>query len=632
LIDRYDASSIEILEGLDPVRKRPGMYIGSTGPSGLHHLVYEIVDNAVDEAMAGACRGIDVTLLRDGGVRVADDGRGIPVAIHPAKKIPTVQVVFTVLHAGGKFGGERSGYRASGGLHGVGASVVTALSRHVKVEIVRDGHRWRQEFSDGGRQIGHLEDLGVARGHGTTVSFWPDAATFHEAAFDRHTIAQRMRQVAYLNAGLRLTLHDERAAAEQDETFSYAGGLREFVADLTVGEGMVGEVLAFSGTADGIEVDVAFAFLTEGYAESVLSFCNSVPTPEGGTHEIGLRAGLTRAVNDYAKRLSLLKRQTALAGEDIREGLKAVLSVRVLDPEFEGQTKTKLGTTAVRPAVESILVERFGAWLEQHPEPAATLIGKVLRAQEAREAAKKARDRVRSGKKKDEALLLSGKLAPAQARDPSRNELFLVEGDSAGGSAKQARDRTFQAVLPLRGKPLNTQGLRTSEALENEEISTLVHAIGTGIGESFDLSRCNYAKIIILSDADDDGAHIQALLLAFWHRHLRGLLTAGRIFIVQPPLYRVATAKESEYVWDDKHLRTAVKRLGSKSVITRFKGLGEMPAPQLRESAMNPQTRRLISVALEDALEAERCVALWMNDKYASARKDWITKHVPMGI
>lgn len=633
MIDRYDASSIEILEGLDPVRKRPGMFIGSTGPSGLHHLVYEIVDNAVDEAMAGVCRNIDVTLLRDGGLRVADDGRGIPVDIHPAKRVPTLQVVFTILHAGGKFGGERSGYRATGGLHGVGASVVTALSTKVQAEVVRDGHRWRQEFLDGGQRIGKIEDLGAARGHGTTVTFWPDAEVFHGATFDRHTVAQRLRQVAYLNAGLRLTLRDERPGAEEkEETFCYAGGLKEFLADLTAGEALVGEILTFAGTSDGIEVEVAFAFLADGFAETVHSYCNSVPTPDGGTHEIGLRAGLTRAVNDYAKRLSLLKRQATLAGEDIREGLKAVLSVRVVEPEFEGQTKTKLGTTTARSAVESVLVDRFGVWLEQHPEPAAAIIGKSLRAQEAREAAKKARERVRSGKKKDEALLLSGKLAPAQGRDASRNELFLVEGDSAGGSAKQARDRMTQAVLPLRGKPLNAEGLRTSEVLQNEEFSTLVHALGTSIGEQFDLGKCNYGKVIILSDADDDGAHIQALLLTYFYRHMRGLLTSGRVHIVQPPLFRVSTAKESEYVWDEVDLRQAAKRLGAKAVVTRFKGLGEMPAAQLRESAMDPKSRRLISVSIEDALEAERSVVLWMNDKHAGARKAWISEHVPMGV
>lgn len=629
----YDGSSIEVLEGLDPVRKRPGMYIGSTGPSGLHHLVFELVDNAVDEAMAGACRSIEVTLLRDGGVRVGDDGRGIPVDLHPTKRIPAVQVVFTVLHAGGKFGGPRSGYRASGGLHGVGASVVTALSRSVVVEILRDGHRFRQEFADGGARVGPLQDLGPARGHGTTVTFWPDPAIFREPVFDRHTVTQRLRQVAYLNAGLRLICRDERGDEPATETFCFAGGLREFVADLTADEPLVGEILSFSGASDGIEVDLAFAFLAEGYGESVLSFCNSVPTPEGGTHEIGLRAGLTRTVNEYAKRLSLLKRQGALAGEDIREGLKAVLSVRVVEPEFEGQTKTKLGTAEVRPAVEAVCVERFGAYLEQHPEPAGALVAKVLRAQEARAAAKAARDRARAGgKKKDEALLLSGKLAPAQSRDPARNELFLVEGDSAGGSAKQARDRTFQAVLPLRGKPLNTEGLRTSDVLANEEFSTLVHAIGTGIGEAFDLARCHYAKIIVLSDADDDGAHIQSLLLAFWFKHLRPLLAAGRIFIVQPPLFRVATAKESEYVWDEPDLRAAAKRLGPKAVITRFKGLGEMPPAQLRESAMNPETRRLVAVSIEDVLDAERAVTLWCNDRHAGARKAWITEHVPMGV
>lgn len=635
--ERYDGSAIEILEGLEPVRKRPGMYIGSTGPSGLHHLIYEIVDNAVDEAMAGVCRNIDVTLLREGGVRVQDDGRGIPVDLHPAAQVPTVQVVFTVLHAGGKFGGVRSGYRATGGLHGVGASVVTALSARVIVEIVRAGAKWRQVFSDGGREVGPLESLGAARGHGTTVTFWPDPAVFKDSIFERHIVAQRLRQVAYLNAGLRLTLRDERRGEDADgapvqaETFHHAGGLREFVADLTAGEHLVGEVLSFSGNSDDIEVEVAFAFLADGYAESIQSYCNSVPTPEGGTHEVGLRSGLTRAVNDYAKRLSLVKKQVSLSGEDIREGLKAVISVRVVEPEFEGQTKTKLGTMSARAAVESVVVERFGAWLEQHPEPAAALVAKSVRAQEAREAAKKARDKVRSGKKKDEALLLSGKLAPAQVKDPSRNELFLVEGDSAGGSAKQARNRSFQAILPLRGKVLNCEGLRTSEVLQNEELSTLVHALGCGIGDSFDLNKCHYAKVIALSDADDDGAHIQALLLTFFYRHLRGLLTAGRVYIVQPPLFRVATAKESEYVWDDKSLRAVTQRLGAKSVVTRFKGLGEMNPEQLRESAMTPDSRRLIAVTIEDAMEAERFTTLWMNDRHSEARKTWITEHVPMG-
>ena len=638
------------------------MYIGTTGSQGLHHLIFEIVDNAVDEAMAGHAQTIEVVLLEDGGVLVADDGRGIPVDLHESG-LPALEVVMTRLHAGGKFGG--GGYRVSGGLHGVGAAVVNALSRRMVVETFRDGRLYRQEYRKGGTEVGPLEDLGRKTGRGTTVRFWPDPGIFPITEFDADVVAQRLREVAYLNAGLTFHLRDERPPGRRErkgaredvdeagespssvsdrgrareareggetETFSFPNGLEAFVTELFHGDPPGIGPIRIQGATDGIEVEAALAWALDGYAETVLSFVNSVPTPDGGTHEAGLRAALTRALNDYAREARLLKEKAPnLQGEDVREGLRTVLSLRLEDPLFEGQTKTRLGSQSARSVVETVAGQALSAWLTQNPKAAAQLVQHAVRAQDAREAARKAREAVRSGKRRGDGVVLGGKLAPCQVRDPDRAELFIVEGDSAGGSAKQARDRKYQAILPLRGKPLNTESLPISQALQNEELATLVHTIGAGTGEEFDVRRCNYRRIIVLADADSDGGHIQALLLTFFFKHMRGLITEGRVYVAKPPLFRVATAKAAEYVWDEEAVSQARKRLGPKAVVTRFKGLGEMQPALLREAALDPKTRRLVEISLEDAADAEHIVSLLMNDRRAEDRRRWIARHVPMG-
>ncbi|MFT8950504.1 MAG: DNA topoisomerase IV subunit B, partial [Liquorilactobacillus hordei] len=533
----YNDDSIQVLKGLEAVRKRPGMYIGSTDSRGLHHLVYEIVDNAVDEALSGYGKEINVVLHKDNSVSVVDHGRGLPVGMH-SLGIPTVEVIFTVLHAGGKFG--QGGYKTSGGLHGVGASVVNALSSKLTVNTIRDGIEYEEDFEDGGKPIGTLRKLGkTKKSNGTTVTFKPDETIFTTTKYNYDTLAERLRESAFLLKGVRITINDERT--EQEDIFHFEEGIKEFVAYLNEDKDTLGNVMYFDGIKEGIEVEVAAQY-NDGYSESILSFVNNVRTKDGGTHEAGMKAAWTKAFNDYARQVSLLKEKDKnLEGSDVREGLAAVISIRVPEEllQFEGQTKGKLGTPEARSIVDSVVSEQLGFYLMENGEFAQDLVRKSLKAREAREAARKARDESRTGKKKKKERLLSGKLTPAQSKNAKKNELFLVEGDSAGGSAKQGRDRKFQAILPLRGKVLNTEKAKLSEILKNEEINTMIYTIGAGVGTDFVIDDANYDKIIIMTDADTDGAHIQTLLLTFFYKYMRPMIDAGKIYIALPPLYKI---------------------------------------------------------------------------------------------
>ncbi|MBP3950699.1 DNA topoisomerase IV subunit B [Bacillus suaedae] len=630
----YNDDAIQVLEGLEAVRKRPGMYIGSTDARGLHHLVYEIVDNSVDEALAGYGEYIKVTVHRDNSISVSDDGRGMPTGMHKSGK-PTPEVILTVLHAGGKFG--QGGYATSGGLHGVGASVVNALSEWLVVEIKRDGQMYRQRFENGGKPVTTLEKVGPTRKTGTTIHFKPDTTIFSVTTYNIETLTERLREAAFLLKGLRIELVDLRGEGSTEE-FYFENGIEAFVEYLNEDKETLSPVVFFSGEQNNIEVEFAFQF-NDGYTENVLSFVNNVRTKDGGTHELGAKTAMTRAVNEYARKVKLLKEKDKnLDGSDIREGFTSIVSVRVPEEklQFEGQTKGKLGTTEARSAVDGVVSEKLSYFFEENPDVSMMLIRKAIKAAQAREAARKAREDARNGKKsKRKDVLLSGKLTPAQSKNPERNELYLVEGDSAGGSAKQGRDRKFQAVLPLRGKVINTEKAKLEDIMKNEEIRTIIHTIGAGVGSDFDLNDVNYDKIVIMTDADTDGAHIQVLLLTFFYRYMRPLFDVGKIYIALPPLYKVSRGSGKkevvEYAWDERELDKATKIVGRGYILQRYKGLGEMNATQLWETTMDPETRTLIRVKLDDAARAEKRVTTLMGDKVEPRRK-WIEANVAFGL
>ncbi|HEM6180402.1 TPA: DNA topoisomerase IV subunit B [Streptococcus suis] len=630
-INNYNDDAIQVLEGLDAVRKRPGMYIGSTDGNGLHHMVWEIVDNAVDEALSGFGDRIDVTINKDGSLSVSDRGRGMPVGMHATGK-PTVEVIFTVLHAGGKFG--QGGYKTSGGLHGVGSSVVNALSSWLEVEITRDGAVYKQRFEQGGKPVTTLEKISTAPKSktGTKVTFMPDDTIFSTTDFKFNTIAERLKESAFLLKQVTMTLTDERTG-EQEE-YHYENGVQDFVSYLNEDKETLTPVLYFEGEDAGFQVQVAMQY-NDGYSDNILSFVNNVRTKDGGTHETGLKLAITKAMNDYARKTNLLKEKDKnLEGSDYREGLSAVLSILVPEEhlQFEGQTKDKLGSPLARPVVDGIVSDKLTFFLLENGELASNLVRKAIKARDAREAARKARDESRNGKKnKKDKGLLSGKLTPAQSKNPAKNELYLVEGDSAGGSAKQGRDRKFQAILPLRGKVINTAKAKMADILKNEEINTMIYTIGAGVGSDFTLEDVNYDKIIIMTDADTDGAHIQTLLLTFFYRYMRPLVEAGRVYIALPPLYKMSKGKgkteKIAYAWSDGELEDLRKDFGKGFILQRYKGLGEMNADQLWETTMNPETRTLIRVTIEDLARAERRVSVLMGDKVEPRRK-WIEDNV----
>jgi len=628
-LDNYGADSIQVLEELEAVRKRPGMYIGSTDARGLHHLVWEIVDNAIDEALAGYGKEIIVTIKEDNSIVVKDYGRGVPIENHSTGK-STLEIIYTKLHAGGKFG-QAGGYKVSGGLHGVGASVVNALSEFLDVTVARNGKSYNMTFSEGGRRVTTLKENGESKRNGTTVWFKPDSEMFSTTVFNFQTLSERLRESAFLIKGLKMTLIDERS--KQKETYLYEDGILSYIDYLNQNRQTIHETVFFEGEHETIEVEVAFQF-TKTYTDQIISFVNNVRTRDGGTHETGFKAAITKIFNEYALRNGTLKdKSKKLEGADIREGLSSIISIRVPENllQFEGQTKNKLGTSEARSAVENIVSEKLTYFFEENPQLTNMLIERAVKAQNARDAARKAREEARLEKKhRKKEPILSGKLAPAQSKDKSKIELYLVEGDSAGGSAKQGRNRRFQAILPLRGKVINTEKARIEDVLKNEEINTIIHTIGAGLGSEFDLSQCNYNKIVIMTDADTDGAHIQVLLLTFFFRYMRELVEAGKVYIALPPLYKISfkRGKKEEilYAWSDEELQKLLEV--KKNVnIQRFKGLGEMNADQLYETTMNPESRTLIKVMIDDLADAEKRIKILMGDQ-VEPRRDWIEANV----
>lgn len=616
----YNESQIQVLEGLEAVRKRPGMYIGSTSARGLHHLVYEIVDNAVDEALAGFCSEIKITIHPDNTISIRDNGRGIPVGIQAQKGIPAVEVVFTILHAGGKFGG--GGYKVSGGLHGVGASVVNALSEWLKVQVYVDGKIYEQNYARG-QVMTPLIEKGFTQEHGTIVHFKPDAEIFEETEFQFDVLKQRLRETAFLTKGLKIQIIDERQGMEQEKTFHYEGGIKEFVEYINKNRSpLYDEIFYAEGKKDGVLVEVAFQH-NDGFVENIHTFVNNINTTDGGTHLVGFKAGLTKTVNDYGKKTSMLKDgDKKLSGDDVREGITAVVSIKIGEPQFEGQTKTKLGNSEAKAAVEAVVSEYLSYFLEENPVVGKQIVDKGMVASRARDAAKKARELVRR-KSVLENARLPGKLSDCSDKDPTKCEIYLVEGDSAGGSAKGARNPRFQAILPLRGKILNVEKARLDRILSSEEIKNMITAFGTGVSEDFDIEKLRYHKIVIMTDADVDGAHIRTLLLTLFYRYMRPLIEEGKVYIAQPPLYRVEKNKEHYYVYDDKELEQLYQKIGKDGIkdIQRYKGLGEMDAIQLWDTTMDPDRRILLQVQLEDAITADEVFTQLMGDKVEPRRE-----------
>ena len=617
---QYDAAQIQVLEGLEAVRKRPGMYIGSTGARGLHHLVYEIVDNSVDEALAGYCTTIKVTICKDNSITVEDDGRGMPVDKHPKLKIPAVEVIHTVLHAGGKFGG--GGYKVSGGLHGVGASVVNALSTHMEVEIRRNGKIYKQCY-ERGKTVTPLEVIGDSKKTGSKTSFWPDPEIFETTIFDFDTLEHRLREMAFLNKGIKIIFKDEREGKKRSETYHYEGGIKEFVKFQNQNKDAIHpDVIYFEVVRDTCEVEIAMQY-TESYNELVLGYANNINTTDGGTHIVGFKSALTRIFNDYGKKAKILKENDTLSGEDVREGLTAIVSVKLAEPQFEGQTKAKLGNPDMRGFVETTTNENLTAFLEENPAQAKIILEKCIKAARAREAARKARDLTRRKGALD-SFSLPGKLADCSDKDPSQCEIFLVEGDSAGGSAKDGRDRKRQAILPLRGKILNVEKARLDRILNSDEIKNMITAFGCGIGDDFNVEKLRYHKIIIMTDADVDGAHIRTLLLTFFYRYMRPLIEGGFVYAAQPPLYQVKKGKDVYYTYGEDEQTELMKSLegkAGKADIQRYKGLGEMDAEQLWDTTMDYEHRTLIQITIEDSAEADQTFSTLMGDKVPPRKK-----------